>query len=93
MGITNKIKTGIITMALAGTGAYIGTNYGKEISDYIIPSKQIAPLAVPKPTNKEVEYRPVDMFMDEMKYQVDELEKRVQKRYDQRKQEHEEETR
>lgn len=86
MGLTNKIKTAILTMAITGTGAYIGANYGNDIVKYLSPSKPPAQTSAPT-----YEYKPVDMFMDEMKYQVDELEKRVQKRYEQKKQEFEEE--
>lgn len=87
MGLTNKIKTTILTMAITGTGAYIGANYGKDIVNYVSPSKPPAQTNAPT----QLEYKPVDIFMDEMKYQVDELEKRVQKRYEQKKQECEEE--
>jgi hypothetical protein len=80
MGLVNKIKTAILTMAITGTGAYIGANYGKDIVNYFSP-----PAEPRAPT--QIEYRPVDMFMDEMKYQVDELEKRVQQRREQKMQE------
>lgn len=86
MGLTNKIKTAILTMAITGTGAYIGANYGKNIIEYITPSKPPAQTSAPT-----YEYRPVDIFFDEMKYQVDELEKRVQQRKEHRMKEYSEE--